>query len=293
MPLRDIKIQNSITPRNSSLSLKLYLNDISKYNHSDKDMDDLTKTIKQGGKEGLKARNTLVKDNLRFVVSVAKLYQGRGLSLDDLIDEGNIGLIVAADKYDSSYGVKFLSYAVWWIRQYIMSAVKRHGNVLHVSNDRVDEIIRMKRIISDYLTRYGREPSDYEIAEIMGFKKTYHVKMLREITANAVSLDSPVTDDDTTSLSDKLSSNVYSAPDQKISSDGKKQEIYKILKAYLPSRSLDIVSRYYGIGRCAESVGAIALQLGITDARVRQILDQSLRFLKYGKSKNYLKSIDA
>ena len=201
--MRQIKISYNITNRDSE-GLEKYLVDISREPMvSVEEETELAHKISLGGPEGEKARDRLVKANLRFVVSVAKQYQHKGLSLTDLINEGNIGLVKAADKFDATRGFKFISYAVWWIRQSIMQALAEQGRLVRIPLNQMGYIMRINQAIGRFQQTYGRMPSTEELAEITGIEEE---KVTQSMASDnkETSIDAPLGDGEDNSMADRL-----------------------------------------------------------------------------------------
>ena len=282
--MRHLKIGLSITGRDSA-SLDKYLLDISKISLLSLEEEIiLSKKIKAGDEL---AYQHLVNANLRFVVSVAKQYQNRGLSLGDLINEGNIGLIKAAGRFDDTYGFKFISFAVWWIRQTIMHAIAEQTRVVRLPLNQVSAITRINRAISRLEHSLERSPSIAEISDYIGMDAAF----IREYLSHAglpVSLDSPTPGAEEHTLGDQLQGTL-ALPDDQLLQNSSLQEMDRLIKT-LPKRQAHIVRLYYGIGTDEpKQLHDIADMYGLSKERVRQIKDQALKELKRRGSSYFIK----
>lgn len=237
---------------------------------------ELARRIKQGDEEAL---HRLTRANLRFVVSVAKKYQGQGLSLADLINEGNYGLIKAAQRFDETRGFKFISYAVWWIRQAILQALAEQSRVVRLPLNRIGTISKIRKISARLAQEHERAPSAEELAAELDID----VEKIREAlqhTGRALSMDAPFTDEDDNSLLDVLPNEEDTAPDEGLMEESLKIDIERALST-LHSREAEIIRLYFGIGRehplTLEEIGQ---RFGLTRERVRQIKEKALRKLR-------------
>ena len=283
--MRQLKITKSITNRNYD-SLNKYFAEISKYEMITVEEEvELTKRIKEGDEEALKK---MIKANLRFVVSVAKQYQNQGLSLPDLIDEGNLGLIKAAKKFDETRGFKFISYAVWWIRQSITQSLADQSRAIRLPWNKISQINKINRATEKFEQTYGYPPQPEELAEILDISKE-EIEMNLEIRNKQISLDAPLREDnDENNLLGTISSNTPNT-DQKLMNDSLEKELSRILKT-LPERNRTIIKRYYGIGCDKISLEEIGEELGMTRERVRQVKEASIKFLRKQKTRDLLKN---
>jgi RNA polymerase primary sigma factor len=277
--MRPIQVGSS---RHSSLadegSLDQYLRDISRYPLITQPEEvELAGRIRQGDEEAL---DKLVRSNLRFVVSVAKKYQNQGVSLADLINEGNLGLIRAAHKFDETKGIKFISYAVWWIRQAILQALAEQSRIVRVPLNRAGTLHRISRRSSSLLQELGREPTAAEIAEGMDIEMEEVEKTL-SISQNHLSLDAPLTPGEDNRLLDYLPDTQNSGPDQETFEHALTQSIEEVLTT-LKEREAKILRLYFGLDEpeplTLEEIGA---RLGITRERVRQIKEKALSRLRH------------
>jgi len=287
MSMRQLKITKSITNRESA-SLEKYLQEIGRVPLiSPEEEVQLTTLIKQGDK---KAVDRLVKANLRFVVSVAKQYQGQGISLPDLINEGNIGLIKSVERYDNTRGFKFISFAVWWIRQSIIKAIADHARMIRLPLNRVVLTNRIKNASSLLEQQLGRTPSIEEIAEALDLEAS-EISSHLESKDKHVSLDTPFSDEDDGSLIDILENeNAGKADDRLYHSDSLKKEISRSLES-LSERQKQMLCYFYGIGiDHPMSLDDIGQRFDITPERVRQIKDKAITRLRENQNFDQLRS---
>jgi len=276
--MRHLKIAKQITNRDSA-SLDLYLHEISKVNLITIEEEvGLARKIKDGDR---KAFEILITANLRFVVSVAKQYQNQGLNLCDLINEGNLGLIKAAERYDETRGFKFISYAVWWIRQSILQAVAEHSRIVRLPMNKIGSISKINNAFTKLEQEYQREPIPEEIAEMLKFQ----LKIVEEAlqTSNYhISTDAPLRDNDNdeTTLYDTLINNDAPSPDILLINNSLKIEVERTL-ATLSHREAQILRFYFGlIGENPLSIEEIASKLDLTCERVRQLKERALKKLR-------------
>ena len=282
--MKQLKISNKITPR-ESYSIDKYLIEIGRIPLL-KDQEEvvLARKIKEGDEEALK---TLIESNLRFVVSVAKQYQNQGMNLNDLINEGNIGLMKAAAKFDETKGFKFISYAVWWIRQSILQAIIEQPRMIRVP---MNKAIYYQKIVSELEQVNFREPTNEELAEILD-SKTEEISSLRASLSFHVSTDKTIGDDDETTNLDLMEDFSVEAPDTFLINESMKTDIQNALH-YLSEREQQILCMYYGINedRQSHNLDEIAQKMDLTRERVRQLKDKALRKIKKGISKKNLNS---
>jgi RNA polymerase sigma factor, sigma-70 family len=280
--MRQLKITQSITNREST-ALEKYLQDISHEGLiSVEEEIELARKIKQGD---VKALEKLTKANLRFVVSVAKQYQNQGLSLPDLINEGNLGLIKAAKKYDETRGFKFISYAVWWIRQSIMQAISEQSRLVRVPINQMGIIHKLRKVVQQFEQTHQRLPSVDEMAEQIDLPKERIVEIMSMITKK-ISMDAPISTSDDGSLLDVLPNK--NSPDAELLEAGLKKEIERALVA-LPEREQIILRGYFGINQREMSLEEIGAQTGLTRERVRQLKEKAIRRLRCNAIGNSLK----
>ena len=280
--MRQLKITQSITNREST-ALEKYLQDISHEGLiSVEEEIELARKIKQGD---VKALEKLTKANLRFVVSVAKQYQNQGLSLPDLINEGNLGLIKAAKKYDETRGFKFISYAVWWIRQSIMQAISEQSRLVRVPINQMGIIHKLRKVVQQFEQTHQRLPSVDEMAEQIDLPKERIVEIMSMVTKK-ISMDAPISTSDDGSLLDVLPNK--NSPDAELLEAGLKKEIERALVA-LPEREQIILRGYFGINQREMSLEEIGAQTGLTRERVRQLKEKAIRRLRCNAIGNSLK----
>ena len=275
--MRQLKITKSITNRESQ-SLEKYLQEIGKVDLLTPEEEvDLAKRIKQGDQIALEK---LTKANLRFVVSVAKQYQNQGLSLSDLINEGNLGLIRAAHKFDETKGIKFISYAVWWIRQAILQALAEQSRIVRVPLNRAGTLHRIGKRANTLLQELGREATHAEIAEGMDITEEEVAKTM-SISQVHLSLDAPLTPGEDNRLLDYLPDTQHANPEDQTFEKALIEAIAESLGS-LKEREAKILRLYFGIdGGEAMTLEEIGSQLGITRERVRQIKEKALSRLRH------------
>ena len=282
--MRQLKITQSITNREST-ALEKYLQDISHEGLiSVEEEIELARKIKQGD---VKALEKLTKANLRFVVSVAKQYQNQGLSLPDLINEGNLGLIKAAKKYDETRGFKFISYAVWRIRQSIMQAISEQSRLVRVPINQMGIIHKLRKVVQQFEQTHQRLPSVDEMAEQIDLPKERIVEIMSMITKK-ISMDAPISTSDDGSLLDVLPNKNSPDADAELLEAGLKKEIERALVA-LPEREQIILRGYFGINQREMSLEEIGAQTGLTRERVRQLKEKAIRRLRCNAIGNSLK----
>jgi len=274
--MKQLKITKQVTTR-EYLSLDKYLQDISKYDLISADEEaQLSIRIKQGDNV---AFEKIIKANLRFVVSVAKQYQNQGLTLPDLINEGNIGLIKAAKRFDETKGFKFISYAVWWIRQSILQALAEHSRIVRLPLNKITTANKVNKTFNELLQRFQREPSVGEIADEL---KIAPKDVQRVIVNNErkVSMDAPVNDDGKMTLYSLIINDNSDSPEKEILKQSLTEELRRVLSK-LPFREAEIIKQYFGIGiKHPLTLEEIGLNFGITRERVRQLKSRTLVILK-------------
>ncbi len=247
---------------------------------------ELARSIRGGSEDALEK---LTKANLRFVVSVAKQYQNQGLNLTDLINEGNLGLIKAAKRFDETKGFKFISYAVWWIRQAILQALAEQSRIVRLPLNRVGTLHKIGRVSSDLEQEYGREPSADEIAETLEMSPSEIVDTMR-ISNRHLSLDAPFTPGEDNRLLDILEDDMQTSPDEILMDESLKLEITRALDS-LTDREADVISLYFGINADRSlTLEEIGSQFELTRERVRQIKEKAIRRLRHTSRSQRLRS---
>ncbi|AWX46125.1 RNA polymerase sigma-G factor [Flagellimonas maritima] len=279
--MRQLKITKQITNRDTK-SLEKYFQEISKIDLITAEEEvELARKIRDGDQIAL---NKLVNANLRFVVSAAKQYQGNGLRLSDLINEGNLGLVKAAQRFDETRGFKFISYAVWWIRQGILQAISEQSRMVRLPLNKISEISKIKKVYSSLEQMYQRPPSAVEIARELDMS-TAQVKLAMKNSGRHLSMDAPFEEGESSNLYNVIKSKGTTSPDAKVMNDSLKTDINQVLNT-LPSRESEIIRLYYGLGeRNPKSLSEIGELFDITRERVRQIREKAIRILRK-KSRN-------
>ena len=284
--MRQLKITKQITNRESQ-SLDKYLQEIGKVELITAEMEvELAKRIRTGDQIALEK---LTKANLRFVVSVAKQYQNNGLTLGDLINEGNVGLIKAAQKFDETKGFKFISYAVWWIRQSILQALAEQSRVVRLPLNRVGSLNRISKTFSALEQKFQREPSAEEVAEVMDVTLE-EIESTMRVSGRQVSVDAPFAQGEDSSLLDVLVSEGELTPDSELIADSLRQEVTRALST-LTSRESEVLSDYFGLnGNSAMTLEEIGEKFHLTRERVRQIKEKATRRLRHTSRSKILQS---
>ncbi|MEW5923660.1 MAG: sigma-70 family RNA polymerase sigma factor [Candidatus Zixiibacteriota bacterium] len=279
--------KQSLKYRDEDRSLDLYLREIGETPLIDAAEEvRLAKQIKQGN---MKALESLTKANLRFVVSVAKQYQNQGLSLADLINEGNIGLIKAAKRFDETRGFKFISYAVWWIRQAILQALAEQSRIVRLPLNRVGTLHKIGKISSSLEQDLGREPSPDEIAKELDLSEG-EVSDTLKISNSHLSLDAPFSVSEDNSLIDILEDEFQPAPDEELLETSLKMEIEKALDTLTP-REAEVISLYFGLNHeKALTLEEIGARFSLTRERVRQIKEKAIRRLRHASRSRSLRA---
>lgn len=277
--MRQLKIQKSITNRNSE-ALDKYLVEIGRAPMvSIEEEIELAQAIKKGGRAGERAKNKLVEANLRFVISVAKQYQHQGLTLTDLIDEGNIGLIKAAERFDETRGFKFISYAVWWIRQSILQAIAEQSRIVRLPLNQVGSLNKVNHEINKFEQENLRRPSVEEIADRTGVDEE-KISQSMAASGHHVSIDAPFGDDDDNAMVDVMSSGDDSRTDKQVDHESMAMELKQVLGQVLKERERQIVCACFGIGEPEKGLEEIGDKMGLTRERVRQIREKSISKLR-------------
>ncbi|MDA0194617.1 MAG: sigma-70 family RNA polymerase sigma factor [Bacteroidetes bacterium] len=283
--MRQLKISKQITNRESQ-SLDKYLQEIGRVDLLTADEEvELAKRIRNGDHMALEK---LTKANLRFVVSVAKQYQNQGLSLGDLINEGNLGLIKAGKRFDETRGFKFISYAVWWIRQSILQALAEQSRIVRLPLNRVGSLNKISRTFSELEQKFEREPSPEELAEVLDLSTSDILDSMKN-GGRHVSMDAPFAQGEENSLLDVLQNHDENSPDQLLLSDSLKKEVERALST-LTQREADVISLYFGLnGEHSMTLEEIGEKFGLTRERVRQIKEKAIRRLRHTSRSKALK----
>ncbi len=286
--MRQLKISKQVTNRETA-SLDKYLQEIGKVDLITADEEvELARRIRAGDQSALEK---LTKANLRFVVSVSKQYQNQGLSLPDLINEGNLGLIKAGQRFDETRGFKFISYAVWWIRQSILQALAEQSRIVRLPLNKIGSINKINKTFSKLEQEYEREPSPAEIAVMLEITEQ-EVKESMKNTGRHVSMDAPLTsgDDNAGSMYDVLQADDSPSPENGLLNESLRREIERALHT-LTSREADVVRLYFGLsGEHAMTLEEIGEKFDLTRERVRQIKEKAIRRLKHTSRSKILKT---
>ncbi|HON69853.1 MAG: RNA polymerase sigma factor RpoD/SigA [Tenuifilum sp.] len=284
--MRQLKIIKQVTNR-EAVSLDKYLHEIGKVDLLTAEQEvTLARKIKEGDQEALAK---LVKANLRFVVSVAKQYQNQGLSLPDLINEGNVGLIKAAQRFDETRGFKFISYAVWWIRQSILQALAEQARIVKLPLNKIGSINKVNRALAELEQRFEREPTIDELSEMLNLAPD-DVKEALKGNNRHLSMDAPITQDEEGSMYDVLLSPDSPMPDKGLLNESLRKEIERALSTLSP-REANIIRLYFGLnGKHPLTLEEIGEEFDLTRERVRQIKEKALKRLKQTTRSKILKS---
>ncbi len=237
---------------------------------------------------GKTAKDKLVTANLRFVVSVAKQYQNKGISLADLINEGNVGLITAAEKFDETRGFKFISYAIWWIRQSILQAISEYSNIVRRPLNQVALSSKIKNATNEYLQKHQRHPSAEELSDIISMEID---KIEKAILAepHVTSIDAPIKDGEDTVMADMLSSSSDFATDRKVNHDSMCADLIQLMCSVLSDKEKTIVTQSFGIGCQERALDDIGQDMGLTRERVRQIRERGLDKMRQSNNSRILR----
>ena len=285
--MRQLKITKQVTNRETA-SLDKYLQEIGRVDLiTAQEEVELAQRIKAGDDEAL---DRMVKANLRFVVSVSKQYQNQGLTLPDLINEGNLGLIKAAKRFDETRGFKFISYAVWWIRQSILQALAEQSRIVRLPLNKIGSINKINRAFSDLEQHYGRPPTAEEIA----FELDITINEVKQSMSNSgrhISMDAPLGDDDGSSnMYEVMPSRDAAGPDKELMHESLRKEIERSLST-LTAREADVVRLYFGLGqKLPMTLEEIGERFELTRERVRQIKEKAIRILKHTSRSKMLKA---
>lgn len=283
--MRQLKISKQITNRESE-SLDKYLQEIGKVDLLTAENEvELAKRIREGDQIALER---LTKANLRFVVSVAKQYQNQGLALGDLINEGNLGLIKAAQRFDETRGFKFISYAVWWIRQSILQSLAEQSRIVRLPLNRVGSLNKISRTYSELEQRFEREPSPHEIAEALEISTAEVIDTLK-ISGRHISMDAPFVQGEENTLLDVLESDMNQTPDAGLMDDSLRREVQRAIST-LTQREADVITFYFGLnGETALTLEESGEKFNLTRERVRQIKEKAIRRLRHTTRSKALK----
>ncbi len=284
--MRQLKITKQVTNRDTP-SLDKYLQEIGKVEllTADKEVE-LAKQIKKGDQLAL---DKLIRANLRFVVSVSKQYQNQGLSLPDLINEGNLGLIKAAQRFDETRGFKFISYAVWWIRQSILQALAEQARIVRLPLNKIGSINKINKVFATLEQKYERPPTPDEIASELEIAPT-DVKESMDSSGRHISMDAPLQQEEDTTLEDMFPNEDMPSPDKNLLNDSLCKEIERSLST-LTEREAEIIRMYYGInGRQPHTLEEIGEIFNLTRERVRQIKEKAIKRLQNTSRSKFLKT---
>ena len=240
---------------------------------------ELAAKIRKGGVEGRRALEKLTRANLRFVVSVAKQYQNQGLSLPDLINEGNLGLIKAAEKFDETRGFKFISYAVWWIRQSIAQAIAEQSRIVRLPLNQVSDLSIINRTINTFMQEHNRMPSDTEIADLTDIDEA-KIRKIRNADGRGVSVDAPIQEGEDGSLIDMMAAGGDSRTDREVDHESMEQDLKDVMRHVLSPKEIKILSYCYGVGCREKGLEEIGDEMNLTRERVRQIREKSIAKLR-------------
>ena len=289
--MKQFKISKNYTNR-SEESLDRYLVEISRMPMITPDQEvELAQISRKGGKKGEEVKEKLVTANLRFVVSVAKQYQHQGVPLSDLINEGNLGLITAADKFDETRGFKFISYAIWWIRQSILQSIAEYSSIVRRPQSQIAISNKIKNATNEFIQKYQRYPSAEELSDLISLEIDKIEKAI-QAEAHVASIDAPITEDEGTTMADMISSSSEYASDRKVDYDSMCNDLMQVLTSLLTERERIIVIQSFGIGCPERGLDAIGNDLGLTRERVRQIRERGLdKVRKSPKSRLLLKHL--
>ena len=284
--MRQLKITKQVTNRETA-SLDKYLQEIGKVELITAEEEvELARRIRQGDQAALEK---LTKANLRFVVSVSKQYQNQGLSLPDLINEGNLGLIKAAQRFDETRGFKFISYAVWWIRQSILQALAEQSRIVRLPLNKIGSINKINKAFSKLEQEFEREPSAEEIAELLELTEN-DVKESMKNSGRHISMDAPLVQGEESNMYDVFRSNDSPSPEAGLINDSLRKEIDRALST-LTSREADVINYYFGLnGEHAMTLEEIGEKFDLTRERVRQIKEKAIRRLKQTSRSKILKT---
>lgn len=282
--MRQLKVSVTITERGGE-AIERYLQDINREEMISPDEEtELARRIHKGDNEALEK---LVKANLRFVVTVAKQYLGQGIGLIDLINEGNIGLITAARKFDETRGFKFISYAVWWIRQSILQALAENSRLVRLPLNQVGNVSKVNRFFNKFIQENERRPSPDEVAEALGVDDN-KVNNVVFSSGRHISMDAPLVEDEDGCLLDLMTNQDNEVTDSTLISESMKEEVHRALDA-LPEREAEVIKMYFGINTPELGLEEIGNRLNLSRERVRQIKEKALSLLRHAQIGTVLK----
>ncbi|MCK5822728.1 MAG: sigma-70 family RNA polymerase sigma factor [Bacteroidales bacterium] len=284
--MRQLKITKQVTNRDTQ-SLDKYLHEIGKVELLTAEEEvNLARKIREGDDLAL---SRLIKSNLRFVVSVSKQYQNQGLSLPDLINEGNLGLIKAAKRFDETRGFKFISYAVWWIRQSILQALAEQARIVRLPLNKIGSLNKINKVLAQLEQKYEREPTAEEVAKNLEISPE-DVKKALKTAGRHISMDAPLADGEDGNLYDIMYNKDLPGPDKNLLTDSLRKEIERVLTA-LSKREAEILRLYFGLnGVPPSTLEEIGEEFDLTRERVRQIKEKAIRKLKYTSRSKILKT---
>ena len=285
--MRQFKINKSVTQR-SEESLDKYLVEISRMEMISPEQEvELAQTIRKGGPEGEEAKHKLVNADLRFVVSVAKQYQHQGVPLSDLINEGNLGLMTAAERFDETRGFKFISYAIWWIRQSIISAIGEYCNIVRKPQSQIGICNKIKNATNAFVQEHQRTPTAEELSELISMEIEKIEKAVQAETYVS-SIDTPINEDEDTTVGDMLSSGSEYAADRQVNYESMYSDLMIVLNSVLTERERVIIVQSFGIGCPERGLEDIGNDMGLTRERVRQIRERGLDKMRKSKKSQFL-----
>lgn len=282
--MRQLKVSVTITERGGE-AIERYLQDINREEMISPDEE--TELARRIHKDDNEALEKLVKANLRFVVTVAKQYLGQGIGLIDLINEGNIGLITAARKFDETRGFKFISYAVWWIRQSILQALAENSRLVRLPLNQVGNVSKVNRFFNKFIQENERRPSPDEVAEALGVDDN-KVNNVVFSSGRHISMDAPLVEDEDSCLLDLMTNQDNEVTDSTLISESMKEEVHRALDA-LPEREAEVIKMYFGINTPELGLEEIGNRLNLSRERVRQIKEKALSLLRHAQIGTVLK----
>ena len=278
--MKQFKTQKDCITERNSIAIKDYLTDIGRTQRiTPEEEADLASRARRND---IEARNKLIMANAPFVVTVAKQYQHRGIPLEDLINEGNIGLITAAEKFDETRGFKFISYAVWWIRQRILQAIGEYGRMVRIPFNQLTIIGRINKGIIAFRNEYERDPSPEELVEILNLSER-DIQSAMVAQSTEFSINAPISDDGESTMEDVMAQDNVAATDDCVMKESMLMDILHVMKSVLKDREFDIISMVFGLDGYEHSYEEIAASLNITRERVRQIKEKAVNKLRHNE----------